>query len=451
MPLSQIVAHLHQILNESAGEQPLSRLTEKLYKLPGSKLALQNQGCKMRALIEKYPDLFVYIDDGGGGKVRLAARLSLVAEGAGATSNHVQVKLRKDGQNTMASLKGSMKVQSREALNQRSAMDHFEDIAAGDSSEDEQDTSDEEGSGDDRSDAEDRQHSKPHSESTFEYADAMADFFFDESSAEKCRLSKQSLVWHSKARQLGWKEFALFGNLCHTDRNNDGTRTRENHMGFTEGIALNVHEPFCMITMGVQGSGKSHTIGALVESCLVPAAPYVNLRTPMCALVLHYDKAVRNVCECASLALPGIKAFRHLQSKGSIDSSTQPLNLRNGDITLPAVKKTVILTSPCFYKQRKEMYRDMPNTEVHPLLFRWHDLQAAQLKILMRIKETDSQLYVGVMLGLLRRFQRSAEIPVYEDFKKKIVEGMNGPSQMGPLQQRLDLLDALVAESEENR
>ena len=72
MPLSQIVAHLRQILNESAGEQPLSSLTEKLYKLPGSKLALQNQGCKMRALIEKYPDLFVYIDDGGGGKVRLA-------------------------------------------------------------------------------------------------------------------------------------------------------------------------------------------------------------------------------------------------------------------------------------------------------------------------------------------------------------------------------------------
>jgi hypothetical protein len=201
-------------------------------------------------------------------------------------------------------------------------------------------------------------------------------------------------------------------------------------------VALNVHEPFCLITVGVQGSGKSHTIGTVVESCTIPAPPCVKLHTAMPALILHYDQAVGNPCECTSLVMPAnalLTTFKdHLGTSRPLPSF--------------AAQRMIILTSPTYYRQRREIYKDLPRTKVVPLLFPWETLGAGHLKTLMKIRPDDNQLYVATMLNLLRGYQREGKIPEYQKFKSEI-EGMMIGTQTGPLKQRLDLLDSLVAES----
>ena len=57
-------------------------------------------------------------------------------------------------------------------------------------------------------------------------------------------------------------------------------------------VFLNVHEPFCLTAVGIQGGGKSHSLACVLESCLLPfpEGDIVRLCNPMTALVLHYDQ-----------------------------------------------------------------------------------------------------------------------------------------------------------------
>jgi len=116
--------------------------------------------------------------------------------------------------------------------------------------------------------------------------------------------------------------------------------------------------------------------------------------------------------------------------------------------TMPAAERVVVLTSPSYFRQRSATYARMPRTEVRPLIFSWNKLTASQLKILMGVQPGDSQLYVSVLLSLLRRFQMEEKKPTFTSFKVQLLESMSNPGQSGPLQQRLDLLEMLVAESE---
>lgn len=205
--------------------------------------------------------------------------------------------------------------------------------------------------------------------------------------------------------------------------------------GSDERAFVNVTQPFCMVCVGVQGSGKSHTMNVVLENCLVHAPapvqwPIVSLRQPMCGLVLHYDQSIGNVCEAIGL--------------NSVDNDPC---VRSAGIS-PA-KRVVILVSPAFYIQRKKFYGD--EFEVRPLLFRWSLLGADQLKKLMRLAENDGQLYVSVMLDLLRKYQREDKVPVFADFLGEVQRECNLKAQSGPLEQRLKLLESVVRESDKNK
>lgn len=78
------------------------------------------------------------------------------------------------------------------------------------------------------------------------------------------------------------------------------------HHQVGEGVYLNTHEPFCFVTVGVQGAGKSHTTSCVLESCLVPfeTCNIVKLSSPMTSLVLQYDHNPKSVCEAAGLLSP---------------------------------------------------------------------------------------------------------------------------------------------------
>lgn len=245
--------------------------------------------------------------------------------------------------------------------------------------------------------------------------------------------TKSTLVSLEHAEKLGIVEYGRFGSIV------GDSNPRE--------IALNVHEPFCLIAVGVQGSGKSHTIGTVIENCAVPSAGVVNLRSAMPVLVCYFDTSVRNPCEAASLCMPCPKLVKVLRQNGAISEEESTAEISGLGNKSSTAKKTVILVSPSFFKQRKKMYEKLPRTVVLPLLFDFTRLQATQIKILMNVQPDDRQLYVANMLSILREYQRK-DLPIsYAEFKAKIFGTSLNSNQSNPLHQRFDLLDSFISET----
>eukprot|EP00979_Chaetoceros_neogracilis_P009112 scaffold2062_cov273-Chaetoceros_neogracile.AAC.27 len=199
------------------------------------------------------------------------------------------------------------------------------------------------------------------------------------------------------------------------------------HLSSGDPIFLNTHEPFCLATIGVQGAGKSHTLACVLENCLLACKSdhIIRLKRPMTTLVLHYDQNSASVCEAAGL----LSASKH--SGLCVTRS-----------------KAIVLVSPTFYKQRKAFYGE--HCAVAPLLFRWSSLTADHIKRIMRIGAGDNQLYVASFMTLLRGYQRQAVVPDFKHFINEVREMCSLKGQQGPLEQRIVLLESMVAESEVN-
>jgi len=243
----------------------------------------------------------------------------------------------------------------------------------------------------------------------------------------------------SKNAAQSVEEVALLGNLIPRF----GTESMATLKGddYSDAVYLNTHFPFCLLNIGVQGAGKSHSTAVVMENCLIPMpiAGMIKLHEPMTTLVFHYDLSPTNICESTGLITPSSAAQQLIDMMSK--SLAQPLPPPHLDRS-----RLVVLVSPSFYKQRQAFYKGY--CEVRPLLFSWKTLTAKQLKILMRINEGDTQLYVSTMLDLLRRYQRENVVPKFDEFMAHI-ENAAGLSagQAGPLRQRRALLESIVAES----
>ena len=182
-------------------------------------------------------------------------------------------------------------------------------------------------------------------------------------------------------------------------------------------VFMNTTDPFCAVCIGVQGAGKSHTMNVILENCMLNTVSAENCTVvsspqPMCGLVLHYDQSESNCCEAVGL-----------------NSPAAPLSLFPG----LKVQRLVVLASPTYYLQRKAFYGD--TCEVIPLLFDWDTLTATQLKKLMRLSDSDAQLYVSVILNKLREYQRKNKIPSFDGFLDEVMALCNVQGQNAPLQQ----------------
>jgi hypothetical protein len=182
-------------------------------------------------------------------------------------------------------------------------------------------------------------------------------------------------------------------------------------------LFLNTHEPFCLVAVGVQGGGKSHTLACALEACLVPAAPVVRLRGPMSALVLHYDQSPASVCEATGLIHSKIAGlYAEAAAAAGAGAGAGAAEEERPPTPAPALpkEKLVVLVSPSYFRQRSRFYGDY--CTVKPLLLEWSTLSADHIKKLMRVKDGDTQLYMAAMLDLLRRYQRLAQAPAFNDF-----------------------------------
>ena len=254
-----------------------------------------------------------------------------------------------------------------------------------------------------------------------EYAKTAASAFISQQpeSTDTIMTASRRLCIGDRSSASSFEEMALLGHVCsESPQDKDDDR---------DAIFLNTHEPFCFATIGVQGAGKSHTLACVLENCLLPCETddIIRLKRPMTTLVLHYDQNSVSVCEAAGLLSPS----------------------KSGGACVPRSKATV-LVSPTFYKQRKAFYREY--CTVVPLLFKWKSLTADHIKRIMRIGAGDNQLYVASFMTLLRGYQRQAVVPDFKHFIDEVKEMCSLKGQLGPLEQRIVLLESMVAESEVN-
>ena len=133
-------------------------------------------------------------------------------------------------------------------------------------------------------------------------------------------------------------------------------------------VSLDLNETHTISLFGVQGGGKSYTLGSIIEAASLPAPPVNVLPHPLATVVFHYSKAQDYAPEFTSMVHPN-------------DDSTQVAALKERYGAEPRALTDVLLLAPeAQVDERREQY---PGIEVHPLAFSSAELKAEHWKFLL--------------------------------------------------------------------
>jgi hypothetical protein len=187
-----------------------------------------------------------------------------------------------------------------------------------------------------------------------------------------------------------------------------------------EPIMLNTRAPNSVFLCGSQGSGKSFTLGCILENHLLPDARYGRLETPVAGIAFHYDTDAGSAAEVASLCSRGIEVN--------------------------------VLVSSSNYEVLNEAYQKLAtevggHITVDRLLLKDRDLNIGRMHKLMAFDESADNvpLYVAVIHNELRRMSINNEPFSMRALEQKL-EGTNfAPGQRNMLDMRLALLRSFMA------
>lgn len=135
-----------------------------------------------------------------------------------------------------------------------------------------------------------------------------------------------------------------------------------------------------MVVCGVQGSGKSHTVAALLENAMITKCPSIGSSIkPLSALVLHLGEAGSSTFPCEA-AWVGVKG----------DTASGRFNTPNVRVFVP----------PSSLERMKRVYVTSHNEiEVEPLLFAESELDAQAFLSMMAVGSvTSAPLYMQIVL-----------------------------------------------------
>jgi hypothetical protein len=133
-------------------------------------------------------------------------------------------------------------------------------------------------------------------------------------------------------------------------------------------VALDLNETHTISLFGVQGGGKSYTLGSIMEMASLSAPPVNKLPHPLATIVFHYSQTQDYAPEFTSMVDPN-------------DEAAQLRSLRERYGAEPKALDDVLLLAPADQvSQRREEY---PGIEVKPLTFSSSELQVAHWRFLM--------------------------------------------------------------------
>lgn len=133
-------------------------------------------------------------------------------------------------------------------------------------------------------------------------------------------------------------------------------------------IALDLNETHTISLFGVQGGGKSYTLGSVIEAASLPAPPVNQLPRPLATIVFHYSPTSDYAPEFTSMTAPN-----------SVPDQLRVLRERYG--AEPKGLHDVLLLVPESQVDRRRA--EYPDIEVRALAFGSAELQARHWRFLM--------------------------------------------------------------------
>lgn len=133
-------------------------------------------------------------------------------------------------------------------------------------------------------------------------------------------------------------------------------------------VALDLNHTHTISLFGVQGGGKSYTLGTVVEMATMPIPAINNLSNALASVIFHYSATQDYKPEFTSMIAPNDDEGQLRALKEIYGAEPQSLS------------DVVLLTPEDKLEQRRAEY---PGIEVHPLKFCSAELQASHWKFLM--------------------------------------------------------------------
>jgi hypothetical protein len=167
-------------------------------------------------------------------------------------------------------------------------------------------------------------------------------------------------------------------------------------------VLIDLNEPHTISIFGIQGSGKSYTLGVITEMAVKAAQNISNLDKPLASVIFHYSKKETYTPEFESFTRPNrnqedINGLRELYK-------AEPMAIQNIKILVPPRKLEI----------RKEQYEGL---EVEPLLFRPQELGAPEWSLLLGAG--GEQLYLKKIKNILEKLKNEDRLTV-EHLKTEI-------------------------------
>jgi hypothetical protein len=190
-------------------------------------------------------------------------------------------------------------------------------------------------------------------------------------------------------------------------------------------VAVDLDGTNVISVFGLQGAGKSYTVGTLLEAALI-RDPHLNrLPSPLAGVVFHYSTDRRYVPEFASMGLP------------NDDSEAVDALARDYDTSPRAVAEVVVLVPPDVLEERQ---REFPDLQVKPLLVGPHELTVDDWRLLMGL-EGGEQMYARAMNTIFRQLRGTVTI---ESVRSAIDASRMNQAQKDLASMRVDFVEAFV-------
>lgn len=200
---------------------------------------------------------------------------------------------------------------------------------------------------------------------------------------------------------------------------------------------------------GSQASGKSHTLSCLLGNCLMSSNDAIMLENPLSELVFHYDTFMSD-----TKGSPCKAAFLSSCRDINVRVLCSPANIRSIRVSFTSASTCSPLT--CSFL--KETYSNLPNILIEPLQISSCHLNTKRILDFMAVSQDNGSmpLYLDTVVRILRdiRIEQQSNLAGatsifnYRRFKEKVLGTQLSAVQLGPLSQRLDILESFMPKSE---
>ncbi len=164
-------------------------------------------------------------------------------------------------------------------------------------------------------------------------------------------------------------------------------------------VALSLSNTNTISLFGVQGAGKSYTLGVIAEMVLKPMAGINALTKPLAGIIFHYSESQEYAPEFTAMNQPNTR-----------ESELQKLKTLYG-ATADRIEDIILLVPQAKLAERQAEY---PNLQVLPLTFSSKELSIKDWLFLMGASDNQS-LYMKQINNIMRTIRQNISLGLLEE------------------------------------